>query len=234
MRLQPFFTLLLPPLAWLAGPTLIGSPSAAAADRKYTVAELKEAAPQPLADDVRKALGTAGFRINDAGGKLVCDVWFRNELPVLEKTPEALVMYPIDPGTLVGAIRFPTAGSDYRNQKIKAGVYSLRYGHQPQDGNHLGTAEYRDFLILVQAAEDKSAAKLTQEQVMDLSKKVSGSTHPSILSLLPPQKGRDKLPMMVHQDTLELEVLVAKTVGKSASKSQDVQIELVAVGHALE
>ena len=234
MRLQPMFPVLLARLAWLASATLTGSLSAAAADGKYTVAELKEAAPEPLADEIRNVLGKAGYRIQGAGGKNVCDVWLRNELPVLDKTPEALVMYPIEPGTLVGAFRFPAAGSDYRNQKIKAGVYTLRYGYQPQDGNHLGTADYRDFLILVQAGEDKSAAKVTQEQVMDLSKKVSGSTHPAILSLLPPQKGRDKLPLIVHQDTLELEVLVAKTTGKSGSKIQDVQIELVAIGHAAE
>lgn len=231
MRLQPLMGVL---LAVAAAATLAATPNAAPVQGKYTVAELKESAPDALTPEVRNSLGKAGHRVNDSAGKVVCEVWLRPDLPVIEKIQEQFVMYPIEPGTLVGAVRFPAAGSDYRKQKFNAGVYTLRYGHQPQDGNHLGTADYRDFLILLPAAEDKSVAKMKQEPAMEVSKKVSGTTHPAILSLLPPEKNRAKLPIMVHQDTLSLEVLVTKTTGKLGSKTQDVPFELVAVGHGAE
>lgn len=200
---------------------------------KYAVAELKEAAPDTLAAEVRDTLGKSGYRVTDAAGKTICDLWLRAELPVLGKFDEQLdVKYPIGPGTMIGAIRFSVAYSDYRKQKVKPGTYTLRYGHQPQDGNHLGTAQYRDFAIVSPATEDKSPAGMDQEKAMELSKKTTGTTHPAILSLLPPQK-RDKLPTMAHDDTLNLEVLVAKTAAKG-SASKEIQIELVAVGHAPE
>jgi len=201
---------------------------------KYAAAELKEAPPDSLSADVRAALSKTGYRVTEEGGKTICDVWLRAEVPVAEKFQEQLdVKYPFDPGTLIGAIRFPAATTDYRKQAVKPGVFTLRYGHQPQDGNHLGTAQFRDFVILAPAADDKSPATVDPEKAVDLSKKVTSTTHPAIMSLLPPAK-RGKLPAMAHDDTLNLEVLVAKTAGKAGSAVKDVQIELVTVGHAPE
>ena len=215
----------------LSGSTLVGRPAA----EKYSAAELKEPAPEQLAADVREGLGKTGYRVADSSGKTICDVWLRAELPVLEKfTAQNDVTYPIEPGTLIGAIRFPAANSDYRKQSIKSGTYTLRYGHQPQDGNHLGTAQNRDFAIASLAAEDKSPEGMSQEKAMEQSKKASGTTHPAIFSLLPPQEGRGKLPTMAHEDTLNLEVLVAKTTAKKGAPTKEVQIELVTVGHAPE
>ena len=210
--------------AWTAGPR---------AD-KFAAAELNEPAPETLATDVRAALGKTGFRVTDSAGKTVCDVWLRAELPVIAKFQEQLdLKYPLEPGTLIGAIRFPVATTDYRKQSIKPAAYTLRYGQQPQDGNHLGTAQYRDFAIVGPAGDDKSPANLDQEKAMEASKKVTGTTHPAILSLLPPTK-RDKLPTMAHDDTLDLEMLVAKTAAKPGGAVKEVQIELVTVGHAPE
>src|SRR5206468_2753371 len=152
--------------------SLYAAPRAA----KYAVAELKEAPANALAAEIREALGKTGYRVTDDAGKTICDVWLRAEVPVIEKFQEQLdVKYPIEPGTLVGAIRFPAATTDYRKQAIKANVCTLRYGQQPQDGNHLGTAQYRDFVLLSPAAEDKSLATISQEQATDLSKKATGT-----------------------------------------------------------
>jgi hypothetical protein len=199
----------------------------------YSVTELKEAAPDALAADVRGALGKTGYRVA-SGDKTICDLWLRAPMPVIDKfVANNDVEYPIEPGTLIGAIRFSQTSSDYRKQTIKAGTYTLRYGHQPQDGNHIGTAQNRDFAIASPSADDKSPEGLTQEKAMEMSKKASGSTHPAIFSLLPPQAGRSKVPGMAHEDNLKLEVLVLKTPAKSGS-AKEVQIEFVAVGHAPE
>jgi hypothetical protein len=207
--------------------------SAVFAAEKYTVSELKEAAPEGLAKEVRDALGKTGYRVVDSGGKTICELWLRAPLPVIDKfVPQNDVEYPIEPGTLIGALRFPQTSSDYRKQTIKQGTYTLRYGQQPQDGNHIGTAQNRDFVMAIPAANDKSPDALPQEKATDMSKKASGTTHPAIFSLLPAKKGRDKMPMMAHNDDLNLEVLVAKTPANGGAK--ELQVEFVAVGHAPE
>lgn len=221
----------------MVGPAvLIGALSlhADANEGKYAAKELKELPPDTLSASVRESLSQSGYRVIDRDGKTVCDVWLRKELPILAKFNELLdLKYPIEPGTLVGAIRFPNDTSDYRKQAIKAAAYTLRYGHQPQDGNHLGTAQYRDFVIVGPASDDKSPETVTADKAIEMSTKVTRSTHPAILSLLPPLK-RDTVPSMAHDDTLDLEVLVAKVAAKPGSTVKTVQIELVTVGHAPE
>jgi hypothetical protein len=207
--------------------------SAALAADNYSVRELKEAAPEGLAPGVRDALSKSGYRVV-SGDKIICDVWFHAQLPVIEKfVPQNDVEYPIEPGTLIGAIRFPRATTDYRQQSIKPGAFTLRYGQQPQDGNHIGTAQYRDFAIAIQAGDDPTPGKLSQEKAMDLSKKATGSIHPAIFSMLPPQKGREVVPTMAHMSELKLEVLVTKVTAKGDA-AKDLQVELVVVGHAPE
>jgi hypothetical protein len=200
---------------------------------EYTVTELKEAAPETLTSEARDALGKTGYRVATAG-KTICDVWLRSDVPVIDKfVPQNDVEYPIEPGTLIGAIRFLQPSSDYRQQSMKAGTYTLRYGHQPQDGNHIGTAQNRDFVLAIPASDDKSPDRLSQEKATDLSKKATGSTHPAIFSLLPAQKNRDKFPNIVHAADLDLEVLIAKTSAKGGA-AKELQVELVVVGHAPE
>jgi hypothetical protein len=203
------------------------------AAEKYSVTELKEPAPEPLTAEVRSVLGKSGYRVA-TDGKTICDVWLRLEMPMIDKfVPQNDVEYPVEPGTLVGAIRFPQDTSDYRQQSMKAGTYTLRYGHQPQDGNHIGTAQNRDFAMAIPAGDDKSPDQLSQEKATNMSKKATGGTHPAIFSLLPAQKGRDKIPNIVHADVLNLEVLVAKTSVKGGA-AKELQVELVVVGHAPE
>ena len=45
--------------------------------------------------------------------------------------------------------------TDYRKQKVPAGVYTLRLALQPVSDDHGGTAPYRDFCLLSPAADDR-------------------------------------------------------------------------------
>jgi hypothetical protein len=203
--------------------------------RPLAVAPLKEAPPEALSAEIRKALTGPAFRVTDAKGKVICDLWFRSPLPVLaDFEPQLDLQYPLEPGTWVGAMRLPTKDSDFRKQAVKPGVYTLRYGHQPQDGNHLGTAQYRDFLTLAPAAADKDPARLKEEASFDLSKKATGTTHPAIYSLLPPQKGRRGLPAIVRDQDMDFDIFVAEIACKPDSRNKCVQLELIVVGHSAE
>jgi hypothetical protein len=202
---------------------------------KYSVSRIEADLPQELSGDVRAALSKESDRVDNAAGKAVVQLWLRAPLPLKADFQEQLdVKYPLEPGMLVGAIRYLSSGTDYRNQTVKPGAYTLRYAQQPQDGNHLGTAQYRDFVVLIPAAQDKSPDKISQEQALEKSKKASGTSHPAVLSLLPPEPATGPLPKMTHEPNLDLQILVAKAAGKAGEKTQDVPIQLVVVGHAPE
>ena len=141
------------------------------------------APPAELAPGFAQTLEKTGTRITGPTG-VVCEIWFRAQAPSGAKSAdESVTMKSVPPGALLGAIRFPGRGYDRRGQQIKSGVYTLRYGWIPVNGDHQGAAPQRDFLVMVQAAEDKDpAATPTFEALMALSKKASGTPHPAVMS----------------------------------------------------
>jgi hypothetical protein len=141
----------------------------------------------PPADAAAPILAT----LNKAGNKIVADngtayveIWLRSTMPAGPNTGESSVTLPtIPPGALLGVLRFSAKGSDRRGQTIAPGVYTLRYGNYPVNGNHQGVAPQRDFLVLVPAALDKSADAVSDfDALMDLSRKASATPHPAVLS----------------------------------------------------
>ena len=44
--------------------------------------------------------------------------------------------------------------TDYRKQKIKTVVYTLRIAHQPMDSDNLGTTPYSNFCLRLPADSD--------------------------------------------------------------------------------
>jgi hypothetical protein len=90
----------------------------------------------------------------------------------------------------LGVLRFPSAGADRRGQTIKPGVYTLRYGLYPVNGDHQGAAPQRDFAVLTPIAEDKDPNSTPAfDDLMAMSRKASGTPHPAVLSLEPPAAG---------------------------------------------
>ena len=124
---------------------------------------------------------------------------------------------------MVGLVRFPENGSDYREQHIPAGVYTLRYGLHPEDGDHMGVAPARDFVLLTPAAADPEATKnYGFDDLVDLSYNV-GNSHPTVVrAALPDGDGTPQ----VWQDDLEQWVVDLKVA--------DNAIGIVVYGHADE
>lgn len=130
------------------------------------------------------ALNKSGAKIVTDSGTALVEIWLRSAMPSGPSTGESNVMLPtIPPGALLGELRFPAKGSDRRGQDIAPGVYTLRYGNYPVNGNHQGVAPQRDFLVLVPAALDKSADPISDfDALMELSRKASRTPHPAVLS----------------------------------------------------
>lgn len=125
-----------------------------------------------------------GTKIVADNGSAYVEIWLRSTMPSGPNTGESNVTLPtIPPGALLGVLRFPAKGSDRRGQSIAAGVYTLRYGNYPANGNHQGVAPQRDFFVLVPVALDKSTDPISDfDALMDLSRKASGTPHPAVLS----------------------------------------------------
>jgi hypothetical protein len=137
----------------------------------------------------------------------------------------------IAPGTLLGAVRVHGGGADYRGHRVAAGVYTLRYGVQPEDGDHQGTADNRDFLLLAPAAADPSPEGMKQEDVYKLSSKVSGKKHPAVVYVVKGVEGA-AVPRLVHEEDRERWVLECQT--SLAPDGKPLRLWLVVVGKAPE
>jgi hypothetical protein len=136
---------------------------------------------------VRQTLDSKGYRlILDDGTSL--ELWLRKSIPSQPKkdSPDVIYTEPSE-STLVGVLHFAKTGSDFRGQAVPAGFYTLRYELIPNDGNHLGVAPNRDFLLLVPAGSDPDPnAAFKFEQLVALSRNATGTKHPGPLSLVPP------------------------------------------------
>lgn len=212
---------------WIVAPSLL-----VAAEPTHKVEVLKEA-PTGLSAEVTAVLNSQGYRIV-GDGKPVCDLWLAKSVTVAANfQPTDVIKYPFSQGQLVGAIRFPAkaVGGDYRGQEISPGTYTLRYGLQPMDGNHLGTADVRDFLLACPAKNDTKPDPVPKkDDLFKLSAQAAGTTHPTIFLLLPPASAPHKAPALTHDADKNLWILGVNAEGKSDGKSAPVPLQLVTIG----
>lgn len=156
--------------------------STAAAFPQYK-SESAGAPPSEIAAPIAQALQKDGTKVTN-NGQAYCEIWLRSQKPSgTASKEEGATMTGIPQGALLGVIRFDTQGQDRRGQSIKPGVYTLRYGLIPVNGDHQGAAPQRDFLVLSPAANDKDLnATPAFDALMDMSRKASGTPHPAVLS----------------------------------------------------
>lgn len=172
----------------LAAALLALAGSAAADETKWAVKAEKAEPPKELADPVRKALDDRAMTVLDEKGKPVCTVWPAKALDTKATAAQAkagLKYAHVEETTLVGAVRFAADWRDYRKQKVKSGVYTLRLAVQLMDGDHMGTAPYNEFALLSPADADKSADLMEVKELFELSGKAAGRKHPSVMLLFP-------------------------------------------------
>jgi len=141
--------------------------------------------------EMKKALDPKGYRLSLDDGTVVCDLWLSKSVPAQPKRDVQGALYTqLADSVFVGLISFPQATTDYRGQSIKAGAYTLRYALLPNDGNHLGVAPNRDFLLLVPLSADADPKHLYKfEELVSLSRNSTTTHHPAPLSLVQADHG---------------------------------------------
>ena len=217
---------------WLAAicAVLILGPPALAAD-EFKVEKLQDGPPADvLSAEVVAKLSPTGHKVVDERGKTVCEIWLTRQLDVNpDFEPMPTILYPLQSGSLAGALHFPRKGSDFRGQEIPSGVYTLRYSNQPEDGNHIGTFETRDFLLMLPAAADRDPKTLAGDDFFVTSAEAAESTHPAIIPLLKP--GGGDAPAVYHIEEMEWWVLRLPASDAQGGKQT---LELVVEGTAEE
>jgi hypothetical protein len=162
--------------------------SAAQTGKVESVAPLTDGAvPQAI----RQALDGKGYRLTLDSPTPACELWIRKSIPARTKKDVEGVAYPhLAESTLIAVIHFPQAAADFRGHNIPAGFYTLRYAIMPNDGNHMGVAPNRDFLLVIPAASDTDpAAAFKSEELVTMSARTTGTKHPSALSLAQTDSG---------------------------------------------
>jgi hypothetical protein len=173
------------------------------AQESYKVSVLKQAPPQAVAAAVRGLISDQGFRIQDDKGQTLADIWLRKAIPGSEKPsgPKGAILFPfLADGELIGILEFPSEGHDYRDQPIAKGVYTMRYGLQPVNGDHLGVSIYRDYSLLSPATKDQTPALPSRKQLEARSAESAGTSHPAVLLLQAPPSEASKInfPAMIR------------------------------------
>lgn len=140
-------------------------------------------APPAEAAALLPALAKEGIKVLKPDGALLAEFWLIPAAPSGAGEEMNATFKGVPMGALLGVARFPARHSDRRGQQIKPGVYSLRYGLFPMNGDHQGVEPQRDFLILSPVSLDTNpAAQPAFDQLMNMSRKASGTPHPLVLS----------------------------------------------------
>jgi hypothetical protein len=197
---------------------------------EYSVEVIKEKAPSDgVAKEIQDQLADTGLRVK-RGSEAFVEIWPRKEWPIkADFQPTAEIKFPLQPGELIGLVRYNKKATDFRAQDIKPGVYTLRFALQPVDGNHVGTSDTRDFFLLVKASDDTSAAPLEEKNMFKLSAKAAGSTHPCMLFIRKPGDATE-LPSVKHDEEADRwSVMFGGTPKGGAAGSFPVEVNLVGV-----
>jgi hypothetical protein len=183
-------------------------------------------------------LRSDGLRVVAPDGKVRLEVWWRAELPLLPQAADGnFTLGRLEPGAFVGVARAGSGAHDYRDQPIDAGVYGLRYFHQPSDGNHLGTSDSRDFLVLTSLAAETSAEPVTtKEELLALAVPISPSDHALVLYVTAasepaPADGQPRIVKRGELDEQALEIALPARVHAPDSPQESLRLALTVDGH---
>lgn len=189
-------------------------------------------APKEIGESMRGVLSAKAIQLA-SGDKATLEFWFRQEVPLKARPASAKeALGAIAETTFLGVVSV-SEGSlrDYKDNEIPKGLYTARFGLQPKDGDHLGTAEFDYFLILIAAADDKELNGLDKYKPMvKASGKSTASGHPLVVSLRPSETtaGAPALsePLAEHKSVRVK--LPAKPAGGEAT---EIAFEIVYQGH---
>ena len=186
-----------------------------------------------VAEPIRGVLSSKPIQLMD-GDKPVLQIWVRQDIPLKSKpsSPSAS-LESIAETTVLAAVSVEGAGlKDYRDNDVPKGTFVARFALQPQDGDHLGTAEFNTFMVLISSDADKALDTFTKfTPMVKASGKLTSSGHPVVISLRPASSPDGKFPSL-NEPTADHKAIHLKLAGKTADgQTADLVFDLVYQGH---
>jgi hypothetical protein len=137
----------------------------------------------------------------------------------------------LEPAGLLGAVSVSFVTRDYRDDELPAGVYTMRFALQPQDGDHSGSTDYTYFAVLVGAKLDIAPDALTTyKAVVKASAKGTSTEHPHVMSLRPASSEAGDQPQ-IKEPKPEHKSILLKLPAKAGGEKTSVTFEIVCDGH---
>jgi hypothetical protein len=187
-----------------------------------------DAVPAGLAAPLAARLGKSGVRVTVAKGPATLDFWFVESLP-MKAGSGAPSWDDVEEGSLVGALNVSTDYRDIRAKILKPGLYTLRYGIQPDNGDHLGVSPFRAFLLLSPAAQDQDPKPTGHDGTIELSKASIGGSHPGVLSIDPPVATAATL--SIHKTSLGHQAIVMEVpIARDGKPAGTLKFGIVLIG----
>ena len=216
--------------AFVIAAVFISTGATLAAERTLKIVD--KPAPKEIGESIRNVLQTKAVQLLD-GEKVALEIWPRTELPLKSKPSSGNdTLSAISETALVGAVVISEGGfRDYKDNEIPKGVYTARFGLQPQDGDHLGTAEFNYFVVLIAAETDKELNGFNQFRPMvKASGKLTSSGHPVVVSLRPAPSTETGTPK-ITEPIAEHKAIRLKLAGKTAADEKaDVAFDVIYKG----
>lgn len=207
-----------------------------ASGQEHRVEVIKESpSVDKVSAEIIAQLAKQGLKIVRGSSRTVCTIWPCEQWevdPDFERTAGRL--YPFEPGELIGLLHFSRRGKDFRDQTISRGWYTLRYGLQPTDGNHVGTSPTRDFLLMVRAEDDPSPDAWETEKLLEASATAAGTSHPGMLCLQRAEDNAKPEPAMRHNASVDWWILHFTGTAVAGDKRSPLPLDVIVAGHADE
>jgi hypothetical protein len=193
----------------------------------FKVEAAKAAAPADLPENIRKMLSGDCFKLSGADGKVVAEIWWGNavvarELPI-KHGDNGQVLFGIPEGAFLGVMRLNKTAVDYKGGGIKEGVFTMRYLTQPADGNHLGTAPFNDFAVLLLPKNDPGTPNGDRDALIKAA--LTQAAHPFAMGLAVP-KSDTACPSLAKGEENNL-VVFCKFTAKAGDKTEEVKVGLM-------
>jgi hypothetical protein len=224
MRCLNVFALCLMVVLFLTASTI---PLAAQEPARLTVAAAD--LPAEVAEPIRKVLNNEAVNLAN-GDSTFFQFWFRKELPLLEQPAGGTItLGTLQEGTVLGVLKVHSERYDFRDEEIPVGIYILRFGIQPEDGNHLGVAPTRTFAVLIPAQADTQLDPVSHEELMKAAAAINAASHPSNLNLQPVEQADGAFPRLEERNDGQHKALLLQLPARVSGSSDGTKLNVALV-----
>jgi hypothetical protein len=185
--------------------------------------------PEQVAEPIRNVLHNEAVSLANDDSPFF-QFWFRKELPLAQSPAGGtLALGTLQEGTVLGVLKVNSERYDFRDEEIPVGIYILRFGIQPEDGNHLGVAPTRTFALLIPAQADKELEPVAHEELMKAAAVINAVSHPSNLNLQPVEQAEGEFPRLEERNDGQHKVLLLQLPARVGTSGDVAKLNIALV-----